>query len=95
MNLTPSKDLNTPEAIINHVMSNIIEKKTLKSIISVSFSGATNFIYMGDYQSAPAAAVAYRGYLIYIKGAAGVADTIKCCMKAAANTYSWVTVATA
>lgn len=42
----------------------------------------------------PAASEAYRGVTWITMAAAGVADTAKVCLKSAANTYSWVTVAT-
>lgn len=35
-----------------------------------------------------------RGLLFYVAGGAGVADTIEVCGKAAADTYSWVAMAT-
>ena len=42
----------------------------------------------------PTASVQYRGMLVRVEGATGVTDTLYCCMKAAANTYSWVSIAT-
>lgn len=44
--------------------------------------------------SLPTAGVAYRGVMAYQSGAGGVADTVVCCMKSAADTYSWKTVIT-
>ena len=42
----------------------------------------------------PTAAVAYRGMTVIQQGGAGAADTIVCCMKSAADTYSWKVVST-
>lgn len=42
----------------------------------------------------PTAASTYRGIAVYQQGGAGVADTIKCCMKNAADAYTWTTIAT-
>ncbi len=38
----------------------------------------------------PVASVETRGRFCVILGGAGVADTVYCCLKSAANTYSWV-----
>lgn len=43
----------------------------------------------------PAADAAHRGMIWYVAGGTGVADTIEICVKSAANTYSWVALATA
>jgi len=42
----------------------------------------------------PTASATYRGVMAYQAGAGGVADTIKCCMKTAADVYAWTTVVT-
>jgi hypothetical protein len=42
----------------------------------------------------PTANAANRGCLWYSKSAAGAADTVQICLKSAADTYSWVTIAT-
>lgn len=42
----------------------------------------------------PAADVAHRGFVWVVTGAAGVADTAYVCLKTAANTYSWMLLAT-
>ena len=42
----------------------------------------------------PAAGVQYRGMLLRVEGATGVTDTLYCCMKSVANTYSWVSIVT-
>lgn len=42
----------------------------------------------------PAASASTRGTLWYSKSAGGVADTLEVCLKSAADTYSWVTIAT-
>ncbi len=42
----------------------------------------------------PAAGAAYRGMMWITQGGAGVADTTEVCLKSAADTYSWVTIAT-
>ena len=44
--------------------------------------------------SLPTASATYRGVMAYQSGGAGVADTIVCCMKNSADTYTWKTVAT-
>lgn len=41
----------------------------------------------------PTPDASYRGKLIRVEGGAGVADLLYCCMKSAADTYSWVQVA--
>lgn len=50
--------------------------------------------YFIDQGSGPAASSTYRGHLLYTEGAGGVADTLKMCLKSAADTYSWVVIAT-
>lgn len=40
----------------------------------------------------PTAGVAYRGMLYVLQGAAGVTDKIQVCLKAVADTYSWVDI---
>jgi hypothetical protein len=40
----------------------------------------------------PTASATYRGTLVYVKGGAGVADTLKLCRKTSADAYAWVTV---
>jgi len=42
----------------------------------------------------PAASAAYRGKMLRVEGGAGVADLLYMCMKSAADTYSWVQIAT-
>ena len=42
----------------------------------------------------PTAAVKWRGRTLRVDGAAGVADHVYACLKSAADTYSWVVVAT-
>lgn len=44
--------------------------------------------------SEPTANAANRGKIIRTEGGAGVADTLRVCMKSAGDTYSWVTIAT-
>ncbi len=43
--------------------------------------------------SLPAASATHRGKMVRVAGAAGVADLLYCCMKSAADTYSWVQIA--
>ncbi len=45
-------------------------------------------------EARPTAGSAERGKLWYSKSAGGVADTLQICLKSAADTYSWVTIAT-
>lgn len=47
-----------------------------------------------DGVAKPAAGEAYRGTLWYSKSAGGVADTVEICLKSAADSYSWVVIAT-
>ncbi len=66
------------------------------SIIDVSGKWV---LYRGAVQiqtpdSLPTAGSGYRGVMAYQSGGAGVADTIVCCMKSAADAYSWKVVAT-
>lgn len=42
----------------------------------------------------PTCAVGIRGMMWVVQGGAGVTDTLEICMKAAANTYSWITITT-
>jgi hypothetical protein len=64
--------------------------------------GAANRLTMGDgdafrtgaIAALPAADATYRGYLYRVEGGAGVADKTYQCLKSAADTYSWVEVAT-
>lgn len=44
--------------------------------------------------SRPTCDASARGFVWYVAGGAGVADTIEICGKAAADTYSWVALAT-
>lgn len=44
--------------------------------------------------SLPTASAHYRGRMLILEGGGGVADTLRCCLKAAGGTYSWVIVAT-
>lgn len=43
----------------------------------------------------PAASAALRGLIWVVQGGAGVADVVQICLKGTADTYSWVTIATA
>lgn len=49
---------------------------------------------MDPITALPTASALYRGVTAYQTGAGGVADTIKTCMKNAADAYTWTTVAT-
>lgn len=42
----------------------------------------------------PTCALANRGMLFVSQGGVGVTDTLEACLKAAANTYSWISVTT-
>lgn len=42
----------------------------------------------------PTAGVQYRRMLVVLEGAAGATDTLYICLKAAADTYSWVSITT-
>lgn len=42
----------------------------------------------------PTASAAYAGIQAYVPGASGAADTLVICLKAAAGTWSWKTIAT-
>ncbi|HEY1089314.1 MAG TPA: hypothetical protein VGE37_16530, partial [Archangium sp.] len=42
----------------------------------------------------PTANAANRGTIWYSRSAGGAADTVEICVKSAADTYSWVTIAT-
>jgi hypothetical protein len=44
--------------------------------------------------SLPPAGSTYRGMMLYQEGGGGVADTLVCCMKDSAGSYSWKVVAT-
>lgn len=58
---------------------------------SVSVYGGLN---IATTASRPTAAAAVRGMLWVVRGGTGVTDTLEVCMKAAADTYSWVTIVT-
>lgn len=45
--------------------------------------------------SQPAASASNRGQVWVVQGGTGVADVFQICMKGTANTYTWVTIATA
>ncbi len=55
---------------------------------------ADGLVKLNQNASKPSASSTYQGVLWITKGGAGVADTVECCLKSAADTYSWVTVAT-
>ena len=50
-------------------------------------------IQLSNETQAPAASATHRGKYRLVHGGAGVADLLYCCMKSAADTYSWVQVA--
>lgn len=53
----------------------------------------TQYLRVGKVSSLPTASSTHRGKLIRVEGGSGVADTLYICMKSAADTYSWVQVA--
>lgn len=42
----------------------------------------------------PTASAHFRGRMLVLEGGPGVADTLRCCLKAVGGTYAWITVAT-
>lgn len=68
----------------------------LKTEDSFECAGQGKYFLINDYVSAlPAASSTYRGQIVRKVGAAGVKDILYCCMKSAADSYSWVEVAPA
>lgn len=59
-----------------------------------SLGGGLQFLYMPDAGTLPAASASFRGVIAFQPGGSSVADTMKMCIKSAADTYSWVTVVT-
>ena len=57
-----------------------------------AFSGG--FIFDQPTAALPAASATYRGMTAIQQGGSGVADTIVCCIKSSADTYSWKVVVT-
>lgn len=55
---------------------------------------ASNGYQIATTVSIPTCAAATRGTLWVVQGGTGVTDTLEVCLKAAANTYSWVSVIT-
>ena len=53
-----------------------------------------NAIVVGSPALLPTASASYRGIIAMVQGGSGVTDTLYQCMKSAADTYSWVRVAT-
>jgi len=51
------------------------------------------FLGLGSIAGLPEASSSYRGMMIRVEGGAGVADKLYICMKSAADTYSWVQIA--
>jgi len=52
------------------------------------------YMTVGDVSALPTPSETYRGRIICVLGGAGVADTYYICLKSAADTYSWVAIAT-
>lgn len=52
------------------------------------------FGWIPRVSSLPTPSAHFRGRMLVLEGAAGVADTLRCCLKAVAGTYSWIVVAT-
>lgn len=50
------------------------------------------FIAVAAAATLPTAAVAYRGIMVHVLGAAGALDVVKICMHKADNSYAWQTV---
>jgi len=53
----------------------------------------SQYLRTGKITSLPTASSTHRGKMIRVEGAAGEADKLYVCMKSAADTYSWVQVA--
>lgn len=58
-----------------------------------TIGGGHQLLLVDDIGTFPTANVNYRGMLAYDHGATGVADTVKMCIKSAADAYSWITIA--
>lgn len=55
----------------------------------------TSYVHLNPGGAArPTADASSRGTIWYSKSAGGAADTVEICLKSAADTYSWVTIAT-
>lgn len=60
------------------------------------FAGATmrgSLPKVPNRAALPAAGEQWRGKIVLIEGAAGVADVVYCCLKAIDESYSWEVVA--
>lgn len=64
--------------------------QTKSDLTTISYGG----VILATAGARPAAGVNYRGMLFVTQGAGGVTDTISVCLKAAADTYSWVAITT-
>ena len=60
---------------------------------AVGPQGIQGDVRVGGVGVLPVASVTYRGVLWLVQGAAGVTDRVYVCLKAAADTYSWVSLA--
>jgi len=64
--------------------------ETKSDLTTISFGG----VILSTTGARPTAGSAYRGMLFVVQGGGGVTDTLEVCLKAAAGTYSWVTIVT-
>ena len=80
-------DMISEEAILISGASNLI---SLNNVLMK----ANKMIQLSNETQAPAASATHRGKYRLVHGGAGVADLLYCCMKSAADTYSWVQIAT-
>ena len=92
----------TATGVLNHQGPITMPTNSLLTIGSSSFYERASGIVTGSgvlqfnelAVARPTANAANRGCLWYSKSASGAADTLQICLKSAADTYSWVTIAT-
>ena len=65
-----------------------------KTVSTSPTTVAINAITVSSPNLLPTASASYRGVIAIVQGGNGVTDALYQCMKSAANTYSWVIIAT-
>lgn len=81
-------------ATANTISVDYISLQRIGTDFHQSLGGGHKFMYLPDAGTLPAALKTFRGVIAFQPGASSVADTLKMCMKSAADTYSWKTVVT-
>ena len=67
----------------------------VSSFSEIQLAPATDkAVVLATFGALPTASASLRGALFVVRGGAGAADTLQVCLKAAAGSYSWKTIAT-